>query len=88
MALILLLHKDILINKTNSFFTCQPSTIDYYPFGQEMPGRFYNASSYRMGFNGQWKDNEFTGIDGGHYEFKFREYDCRIGRFWTVDPLF
>mgnify|MGYP001305607891 CR=1 FL=1 len=74
--------------KTNYYFSSQPSTIDYYPFGQEMPGRVNYASSYRMGFNGQWKDGEFSGTDGGHYEFKFREYDCRIGRFWQVDPLF
>jgi len=75
-------------NKTAYYFLHQSSTIDYYPFGQEMPGRVYYASSYRMGFNGQWKDSEFAGTDGCHYEFKFREYDSRIGRFWSVDPLF
>jgi len=76
------------IVKPGNYFLSQSSTIDYYPFGQEMPGRVNYASSYRMGFNGQWKDSEFSGTDGGHYEFKFREYDSRIGRFWQVDPLF
>jgi RHS repeat-associated protein len=66
------------------------STIDYYPFGMEMPGRMNPAtgSTYRFGFNNQMKDNEFSGADGSHYEFEFREYDSRIARFWRVDPLF
>jgi hypothetical protein len=33
---------------------------DYYPFGMQMPGREYNtAGSYRYGFNGKEKDNEW-----------------------------
>lgn len=44
-------------------------------------------AAYRYGFNGVEKTNEISGV-GNHYEFKFREYDPRIGRFWSVDPLF
>src|SRR5690606_30139980 len=33
---------------------------------------------YRFGYNGVEKTNEVAGI-GNHYEFKFREYDPRIG---------
>ncbi len=62
------------------------SANDYYPFGMTMPGRGYNASSYRYGFQKQEKDNEIAG-EGNHYTFKFREYDPRTGRFWSVDPL-
>lgn len=33
------------------------------------------------------KQNEIAGV-GNHYQFKFREYDPRIGKFWSEDPLF
>ncbi len=60
---------------------------DYYAFGMQMPGRSYNPSDYRFGFNGQEKDDEVSGV-GNHLDFLFRGYDPRIGRFWSVDPLF
>jgi len=60
---------------------------DYYPFGSIMPGRNYNASGYRFGFNGQEKDNEITGVTGTHYTAEFWEYDSRIGRRWNIDPM-
>jgi|GEM_PF-6225101 len=44
------------------------------------------TEDYRFGFNGQQKDNEIAGV-GNHLDFKFRGYDSRIGRFWSVDPL-
>jgi RHS repeat-associated protein len=61
---------------------------DYYPFGMTMPGRTYSggSSSYRYGFQNQEKDNEIAG-EGNHINFKFRGYDPRTGRFWSVDPL-
>jgi len=43
-------------------------------------------SSYLFGFNGQEKADEISG-EGNHLDFKFRGYDPRIGRFWSVDPL-
>lgn len=42
---------------------------------------------YRFAFNGQEKDDEIKG-SGNHLDFKFRGYDSRTGRFWSVDPLF
>jgi len=64
--------------------------LDYYSGGMLMPGRYKmmngDTAVYRFGFNGQEKTNEIAGI-GNHYEFKFREYDPRIARFWSVDPL-
>ncbi len=63
------------------------STIDYYPFGMEMPGRIKGDTSYRFGFNGQMQDNEFAGKDGAHNTAEFWEYDCRIGRRWNRDPI-
>ena len=50
----------------------------------ELPGRSYSAaSSYRYGFNGKEKDTEGS----LHYDYGFRIYDPRLGRFKSVDPL-
>ncbi|MDW8274659.1 MAG: hypothetical protein RMJ53_10560, partial [Chitinophagales bacterium] len=59
----------------------------YYPFGMVMPGRSYNSGEYRFGFNGQEKINEIYG-SGNYIDFMFRGYNPRLGRFFTVDPLF
>jgi len=53
-----------------------------------MPGRKFTAGNeYRYGFNGKEKDNEVKG-DGNQYDYGFRIYDPRIGKFLSVDPLF
>ena len=54
-----------------------------------MPGRSYSSlsSSYRFGLQGQEHDNEWTGTKDGNVHFKFRDYDPRLGRFKSVDPL-
>ncbi len=41
---------------------------------------------YRYGFNGQVRDDNIRGA-GNSYEFKYRGYDARLGRFTSVDPL-
>ena len=63
------------------------SAADYYPFGWEMPGRKYNSSEYRYGFNGKEKDQdgEFGSIT--NYDYGFRIYNPAVGRFLSVDPL-
>ena len=63
------------------------SATDYYPGGMLQPGRTFSSSDYRYGFQNQEKTDEVSG-NGNHYEFKFREYDPRLIRFWSVDPLF
>lgn len=62
---------------------------DYYVFGGQMPGRKYQqgTNSYRYGFNGKENDNEVKG-EGNQYDYGFRIYDTRIGRFLSVDPLY
>jgi RHS repeat-associated protein len=52
-----------------------------------MPGRKYSANNnlYRYGFNGKEMDNEVKG-DGNQYDYGFRIYDPRLGRFLSVDP--
>ncbi len=50
----------------------------------DMPGRQYNATTgYRYGFNGKENDNEVKGWQ----DYGLREYDVRLGRFFSIDPL-
>jgi RHS repeat-associated protein len=51
-----------------------------------MPGRSFSSPAYRFGFNEQEKDDEVKG-SGNQLDFKFRDYDPRLGRFFSVDPL-
>ncbi len=63
------------------------SANDYYPFGMTMPGRGYNAGSYRYGFGGHEKDNEVMG-DGKYVSFNDYGLDVRLGRRFGNDPVF
>lgn len=63
------------------------SAQEYYPFGMQMPGRAYSDSNYRYGFNGKEKDDEVKG-SGNQYDYGFRIYDARIGKFLSTDPLY
>ena len=54
-----------------------------------MEGRSYEGDTslrYRFGFNGKEKDDETYG-DGNEYDYGFRIYNPRLGRFLSVDPL-
>src|SRR5690606_21698443 len=62
------------------------SANDYYPFGQLQPGRQYGTKG-RYLFNGKEQDAEIKG-EGTQYDYGFRIYDPRLGRFLSVDPLF
>lgn len=61
---------------------------EYAPFGMQLFGRTYSASSskYRYGFNGKENDNEVKG-EGNQQDYGFRIYDPRLGKFLSVDPL-
>jgi RHS repeat-associated protein len=61
------------------------SLTDYYPFGYPLPTRSY-STGYRYGFNGQEGDGEIYG-DKKCYSYEFRNYDSRIGRWWSIDEL-
>lgn len=52
-----------------------------------VPNRHESSESYRYGFNGKEKDDEIKGGEGDTYDYGFRMYDPRIGRFFSVDPL-
>ena len=61
---------------------------NYYSFGMPMHRRNYTsgAGSYRFGYNGKEQDDEVKG-GGAQYDYGFRIYDSRLGRFLSVDPL-
>lgn len=54
--------------------------------GRYWPGNDVSSGNYRFGFNGQEKLDELKGT-GNSYDFKFRAYDPRTGRFFSIDPL-
>jgi RHS repeat-associated protein len=62
------------------------SATDYSPFGAPLAGRTFSSNGYRFGFNGKEKDDEMNG-DGNVYDYGFRIYNPRLGRFLSVDPL-
>ncbi len=46
------------------------------------------GEGYRFGFNGQEKTDEtHSDVEGSVYDYGFRIYDSRLGRFLSVDPL-
>ncbi len=54
-----------------------------------MPGRSFSSNSYRFGYNaGSEKDDEITGVTGSHFTTYFREFDTRILKPWSPDPVF
>ena len=73
-------------NNVNYYIADIASATDYYPFGQNMPGRVIN-NTYRFGYNDMEKDDEIKGA-GNSYTTEFREYDPRLGRWMSIDPIF
>jgi RHS repeat-associated protein len=58
----------------------------YYPFGMLHPGAFGSNREYRFGYNGKESDNDWKG-EGNVYDYGFRVYDPRIGKFLSIDPI-
>jgi len=52
-----------------------------------IPKRYADSQEYRYGFQGQEKDDEIKG-EGNSISYKYRMHDPRVGRFFSVDPLF
>jgi len=59
---------------------------DYYAFGMVQPGRSSGLDESRHLFNGMEADAEVSG-DGNSYTTEFRQYDPRLGRWKSLDPL-
>ena len=62
--------------------------LHYSVFGMYQPGRQFNAGEYRFAFQSQESDDEIFGSHSSFLNFTYRGYDSRIGRFWSIDPLF
>ncbi len=64
--------------------------MDYSPFGVTLKGRDLTKTGsledFRFGFNGMEADDEAKG-EGNSYTTEFRQYDPRLGRWLTCDPL-
>ena len=45
------------------------------------------AGVYSFGFNGKENDNEVYGSAGTFQDYGMRSYDCRVARFFRVDPI-
>lgn len=73
--------------KVDHFDADVQNAFDYYAFGMVMPDRKFTGPAYRFGFNGKEMDNEAKGF-AAQYDYGFRIYDPRLGRFLSVDPLF
>ncbi len=58
-----------------------------YPFGMPQPGRSWDSVLYRYGFNGMETDPEVKEGRDQHYTTFFRQYDPRLGRWWSHDPV-
>lgn len=67
----------------------QKMCTNYSPFGMTLVGRSWAVSgeNYRFGFSGKESDDEVSG-DGNEYDYGFRIYNPRLGKFLSVDPLF
>ena len=69
----------------NPFTLNKTASYNYYPFGMLEPGRYWEGSIYRFGYNGMEQDDEVKG-EGKSYTTMFRSYDPRISRWWSLDP--
>jgi RHS repeat-associated protein len=58
---------------------------DYYAFGMAQVGRV--GGEYRYGFNGMEMDKEPKGGAGLSYTTEFRQYDPRVGRWFSPDEV-
>lgn len=69
-------------------FEVQNLVLERESFGSPMPGRKYTSDGdgYRYAFNGMEQDPEIKG-NGNSYTTEFRQYDPRLGRWLSLDPL-
>ncbi|MBU3661377.1 MAG: RHS repeat-associated core domain-containing protein [Flavobacteriales bacterium] len=69
----------------NAFKAVPKNYTDYFPFGMEISSRT-SVGTYRYGYNGMEQDPEAKG-EGNSYTTEFRQYDPRLGRWLSLDPL-
>ncbi len=65
------------------------SALTYYcTFGSPMPTRTWSDpnAKYKYGFNGMEKGDDIYG-SGNEYTSEWRQLDCRLGRWFSIDPV-
>ena len=72
---------------TGDYFAEFLNYTNAYPYGMPQPGRSWDSTSYRYGFNGMEGDTEVKLAEDHHYTTFFRQYDPRVGRWWSNDPV-
>lgn len=73
-------------NENLAYLAQVTSAQDYYPFGMVKPNETNVTNDYSYAFNGMETDDEISGNDNV-YTTQFRQYDPRLGRWMSVDPL-
>jgi RHS repeat-associated protein len=58
----------------------------YFHYSNPIKGLQGCGAGYRFSFNGKEKDNETYG-EGNEYDYGFRIFNPRLGRFLSIDPL-
>ena len=79
-------YKNSLINSRFLPWVGIRNISDYSPFGVLLAERTVEGAFYRNGFQGQERDDEVKG-EGNCWDFRYRGYNPRIGRFNQTDPL-
>lgn len=72
---------------TGDYYAEYTSYSHAYPYGMPQPGRTWADQSYRYGFNGMEGDPEVKNAEQHHFTTHFRQYDPRVGRWWSNDPV-
>ncbi|MEY5041270.1 MAG: hypothetical protein RLZZ414_818 [Bacteroidota bacterium] len=60
----------------------------YYKTKYSAKGSSLSSLNYRFGYQGSEKDNEVNSSNGSSYTTEFRQLDTRLGRWFSVDPVF
>jgi len=81
-------EKNLIFSKSEVEKVYKPRkmVVDYFTFGMMEPGRNTNPTDYNYSFQGMQKDNDVAG-SGNSYTTYFRQYDPRLGRWKTPDPV-
>src|SRR5688572_9579375 len=58
----------------------------FLPMQNSSQRYFSNPKDYRYSYNGMEKDDEVSG-NGNSYTTQFRQYDPRLGRWKSLDPM-
>ena len=66
---------------------CIRNVSDYSPFGVSLDGRTIEGDGYRYGYQGSERDDEAKG-SGNSYTTFYRQLDTRVGRWFSIDPVF